>query len=115
MTEKQLCKRALIAIIIWTVISVLIVIGTNLIATATHTRVEDYNTYVLHGQVVDVNKEEDAVACADYDGNLWEFYGVEDWKKGDFVTMIMDTCGTTNIFDDEIVKVEYNGNVEGLK
>lgn len=118
MTEKQLCKRALIVIIIWAVISVLVVIGTNLIATATHTRVEDFEqtngTYVLRAQVVGVDKEKDVVACVDATGNVWEFYGVEDWREGDFATMTMNTCGTANIFDDKIVKVEYNGNAEGL-
>ena len=70
--------------------------------------------YPLNTVVQEINEETDTVTCADYNGNLWEFYGVEDWQEGDFATMIMDTCGTTNIFDDEIVKVEYNGNVEGL-
>lgn len=71
--------------------------------------------YSLNTVVQEINEETDTVTCADCNGNLWEFYGVEDWQEGDFATMIMDTCGTTNIFDDEIVKVEYNGNVEGLK
>lgn len=70
--------------------------------------------YPLNTVVQEINEETDTVTCADCNGNLWEFYGVEDWQEGDFATMIMDTCGTTNIFDDEIVKVEYNGNVEGL-
>ena len=70
--------------------------------------------YPLNTVVQEINEKTDTVTCADYNGNLWEFYGVEDWQEGDFATMIMDTCGTTNIFDDEIVKVEYNGNVEGL-
>ena len=72
-------------------------------------------TYLLNTIVQEINKETDTVTCIDYNGNLWEFYGVEDWQEGDFATMIMNTCGTTNIFDDEIIKVEYNGNVEGLK
>ena len=55
--------------------------------------------YPLNTVVQEINEKTDTVTCADYNGNLWE----------------LDTCGTTNIFDDEIVKVEYNGNVEGLK
>ena len=119
MTEKQLCKRALITIIIWAVLAVLIVISTNLIATNTHTRVEDLEhtdyTYVLRAQVVGIDKKADVVACVDTAGNVWEFYGVEDWQEGDLATLTMDACGTTNIFDDKIVKVEYNENVEDLK
>lgn len=71
--------------------------------------------YPLNTVVQEINEETDTVTCADYSGNLWEFYGVEDWQKGDFATMIMDTCDTANIFDDEIIKVKYNGNIEGLK
>ena len=112
MTERQPCKRALIAIIICTVVSVLVCVGTNLLATATHTRVEDFeqtiaqadDTYVLRAQVVGVDNEEDVVACVDTTGNVWEFYGVEDWCEGDFVLLLMDTCGTQTIYDDTVLR-----------
>ena len=111
MTEKQLCKRALIVIIIWAIVSVLVVIGTNLIATATHTRVEDLEqtngTYVLHTQVVGVDYEADVVACVDTVGNVWEFYGVEDWQEGDFAVLTMNTNGTKTIYDDEIASAVF--------
>lgn len=111
MTEKQLCKRVLIFIIVWTVVSVLVVIGTNWIATATHTRVEDFEqancSYVLHTQVVSIDHEADVVACVDTVGNVWEFYGVEDWQKGDFAVLTMNTNGTKTIYDDEIVSAVF--------
>lgn len=112
MTERQLCKRALIAIIICAVVFTLIGVGTNLLATATHTRVEDLEqttiqtdgAYVLRAQVVGVDNEEDVVACVDTVGNVWEFYGVEDWYEGDFVLLLMDTCGTQTIYDDAVLR-----------
>lgn len=111
MTEKQLCKRALITIIIWAVVSVLVVIGTNLIATATHTRVKDLEqtggTYVLRAQVVGVDNEADIVACVDTIGNVWEFYGAENWSEGDCAILTMDTNGTNTIYDDEIINVVF--------
>lgn len=113
MTERQLCKRALIAIIICAVVSVLVCVGTNLLATATHTRIEDLeqttiqtdDAYVLRAQVVGVDNEEDVVVCVDTTGNVWEFYGVEDWHEGDFVLLLMDTCGTQTIYDDAVLRV----------
>ena len=70
--------------------------------------------YPLNTVVDEINEKNDTVTCVDCDGNLWEFYGVEDWQEGDFATMIMDTCGTATIYDDEIVTIRYNGTVEGL-
>ena len=74
----------------------------------------DSELYPMNTVVNEIDEENDVVVCADYNGNLWEFYGVEDWQEGDFATMIMDTCGTATIYDDEIVTVRYNGTVEGL-
>ena len=65
--------------------------------------------YSLNTVVNEVNETDDTVICADCNGNLWEFYGVENWQKGDFATMIMDTCGTATIYDDEIITVYTKG------
>lgn len=62
-----------------------------------------------------IDEENDLVVCVDCEGEAWEFEGVEDWQEGDFATLLMDDNGTEEIFDDEIVKIEYNGNVEGLE
>lgn len=100
--------------IITTIAIIALIAGIATFAANAHINNTVDRLYPLNTVVQEINKEADTVTCADCNGNLWEFYGVEDWQEGDFATMIMDTCGTTNIFDDEIVKVEYNGNVEGL-
>ena len=51
----------------------------------------------------------DVVTLQDFNGNLWEFTGAEDWQVGDICSCIMNNNGTENIFDDEIIKVEYDG------
>ena len=61
--------------------------------------------YPLNTVVQEINEETDTVTCADYNGNLWEFYGVEDWHEGDFVLLLMNTCGTQTIYDDAVLRV----------
>lgn len=64
--------------------------------------------------VVDRLEDNDKVVCVDYNENVWVFEGIEDWQEGDIVAMMMDTCGTDTIYDDEIVDVRYCGSVKGL-
>lgn len=73
------------------------------------------NLYPMNTVVQEVDYDNDVVVCADCEGNLWEFTEVKDWEEGDFATLLMDNQGTKEIEDDEIVKIEYNGNVEGLR
>lgn len=70
-------------------------------------------TYATTAVVVSCNKETDIVICEDYNGELWEFFGVEDWQKNDVITLTMDTCGTDKVYDDKIVSTRYSGNTEG--
>lgn len=62
--------------------------------------------------VSETNVETDTVVLTDNTGNVWEFYGVEDWQVGDICSCIMDTNGTQNIEDDIIVDTRYNGQIE---
>ena len=78
------------------------------------TEKNDLEMYPLNTVVNEIDEKNDTVVCADCDGNLWEFYGVEGWQEGDFATMIMNTCGTATIYDDEIVIVRRNGSIKGL-
>ena len=42
-------------------------------------------------------------------GNIWEFYGVEDWEVGDSCALTMYDNKTEQIFDDEIIRTTYCG------
>lgn len=63
--------------------------------------------YPETGKVVEICN--DVVTVETSTGNLFEFYGSEDWFVGDIVSMIMDSCGTVQVNDDVIITVKYSG------
>lgn len=63
--------------------------------------------YPETGKVVEICN--DTVSVETSTGNIFEFYGSEDWFVDDIVSMIMDSCGTTEITDDMIIAVKYSG------
>lgn len=65
--------------------------------------------YAITTVVVEINHDEDTVACQDFNGNIWVFYGVEDWLVGDVATLVMWNCETDIIYDDEVMDVYYSG------
>ena len=73
----------------------------------------EHSVYPLTVQVVELDRENDIVTCADGAGNGWEFYGVEDWQVGDFASLLMDDNGTTEtIYDDIVLMARYAGTFE---
>lgn len=63
--------------------------------------------------IVGMDYDADLVTVCDVAGNLWQFYGCEDYYEGDLVRMLMYDGGTPNtIYDDEIVLVWYAGTLE---
>lgn len=76
---------------------------------------EKKNLYPLTTVVYNISEATDTVTVEDYNGNLWQFKGVEDWNLNDICSCLMDSKGTMLIKDDEIVKVRYNGWFEGWK
>ena len=63
--------------------------------------------YTKTAQIVEIDILNDTVTCVDSTGEAWEFYGAEDWQEGDFVALTMDTKGTKDIYDDEIIETIY--------
>lgn len=72
------------------------------------------NLYPTTAVVYELDRENDLVTVEDANGNLWQFEGCEDWDINDICSMLMDDCGTTSIYDDEIVMVRYSGTTEGF-
>lgn len=82
----------------------------TLMATLNGTPVEEHSTYVRTMEVTQLNYTQDIVTCTDAVGYTWEFYGCEDYAKGDLVACMMDTMGTENtILDDAIIDTYYTG------
>ena len=50
----------------------------------------------------------DTVSVETSTGNIFEFYGSEDWFVGDCVSLTMDSCGTENVTDDIIIDAHYS-------
>ena len=73
------------------------------------------SVYPLTTKVVMVDYPTDVVWCKDFNGNIWEFYGCEDWAIGDIASLLMNDNGTEIIYDDEIMSARYQGTFEGWK
>ena len=69
-------------------------------------------TYPHCGIVCEVNASENLVTFEDASGNLWSFFGSEDWQPGDIVSVMMYDNGTEKtIYDDQIIEARYNGHI----
>ena len=110
MKEKTMTKL-IVAMGVFTLVATIIIICAMYSMTSTS---KDY-LYPLTTIVIEINEDENTVACEDYDGNVWEFYGIENWKEGDLATLLMDACDVSNDYDDEIVEIRYGGNVKGFE
>lgn len=73
------------------------------------------NFYAQTTIVEEVHEANDLVTVRDFNGNLWQFKGIEDWEAGDICSIIFNSKGTENIEDDEIVSVRYSGWIDGWK
>lgn len=67
------------------------------------------NLYPMSTIVTKCDYDADVVTVTDFNGNDWEFEGVEDWMEGDICALLMDTMGTDIIYDDKIISVRYCG------
>ena len=94
-------------------IKLILAITTALLAINPFTpKTETY--YPALAVVTETNTKTDSVTIMTLpDGNLWEFYGVEDWSGGDLAACIFSDNGTPNFQDDEIITVRYSGYVDG--
>lgn len=68
------------------------------------------NFYPLSARIVTINETADEVTAEDTNGNLWGFTGAEDYEINDTVALIMNSKGTKDIRDDEIICSRYSGN-----
>lgn len=68
--------------------------------------------YSLATVVTAVDAENDVVECQDYNGNVWEFTGCDDWQVEDVASLIVFNNKTDDITDDEIIMANYGGRFE---
>lgn len=65
--------------------------------------------------VMETDFEADLVTVQTLNGNIFEFYGVEDYTTGDVVSMIMDSGSTPEVKDDIILSVKYSGYIQQMQ
>lgn len=71
--------------------------------------------YPETGIVTVINLENDFVEFETYSGNVFSFYGCDNWHVGDVVSAIMNDNGTDAITDDEVIKVQYSGQAVWMR
>ncbi len=64
------------------------------------------------GVIIGTDEEKDLVTIQMQNGNMFDFYGIEDYFLGDLVAVIMNDNGTPEVYDDEIVSTKYVGWIE---
>ena len=64
--------------------------------------------YALTAKVIKLDSINDIVAVEDSTGNIWEFYGTQDWELNDCVSLVMNNQGTDSIFDDSIENATFS-------
>ena len=65
--------------------------------------------YAATMKVTAVNPATDVVTMETAAGHIYEMTGVSDWLVGDLVSLVMDSKGTADVTDDEILDARYAG------
>lgn len=63
--------------------------------------------------VAEVNHADDCFTISDFNGNMLEMPGAEDWMVGDMAAAIVDNHGTGMPADDQILEIRYCGWLDG--
>lgn len=61
--------------------------------------------------VNEIDIENDLVFFEDSLGNLWAVEDADDWVVGDLCSAIFWDCNTSDIYDDEIIDLRYEGAI----
>ena len=69
--------------------------------------VADYEEYSTVMKVTDIDLDNDIVYVENWNGNVYSFYGVEDWFVGDYCSLVMGNNYTADITDDTIISIRY--------
>lgn len=66
------------------------------------------HVYGMLAVVTDLDSAEDLVSVTNWNGDVWQFYEIEDWCIGDYVDLVMhDNFTEDSIYDDIILSATY--------
>lgn len=105
---KAICKDILKFIIMYMIVGFFLI---SFVMVLQHFYPKKNVEYAKTAVVTEISYEEDSVTVTDGNGEIWVFYGCEDWQKGDICSLLMDDKGTELIYDDEILKPIYSGTL----
>ena len=99
----------------YTIINTCIVIGfiiavltaVSLIHQVTSPTAND-TRYITQAKVISADTTTDTVQIEDTHGEVWEFFGVNDFQESDSVIVLMDNQKTSTKYDDEILSVRLD-------
>ena len=64
--------------------------------------------YITQAKVIGINTVSDTVQIEDSHGEVWEFFGTENFQKGNSVIVLMDDQSTSTVYDDIILSVRLD-------
>lgn len=100
-------KKNFIGIFIFILCVAIAVVFTLFLKEETKVSMTNGEYYSLTTKIVSIDRKTDFIICKDCNGNLWTFYGSEDWEINDCASLLMNTQGTKEIFDDTIEAAKY--------
>lgn len=65
------------------------------------------NLYAIDTRVIEFEESTDVVVVEAKSGQMYGFYGIEDWEIDDRCVLIMDNNGTDDVKDDRIIRAIY--------
>lgn len=65
------------------------------------------NLYIMETKVIEFEEATDCVVVEAKSGDMYAFYGIEDWEINDRCVLLLDNHGTESVEDDVIVRTYY--------
>ena len=84
---------------------IIAIIAISLICQVIPSTTNNDTHYIVQAEVIDVDTTSDTVQIEDTHGEIWEFFGTDNFQKGNSVIVLMDNQRTSAIYDDEILNV----------
>ena len=82
------------------------------VVTAVGCQINNRRLYSIPAVIVAAHRESSVISFVDLRGEEWEFKSDAAWEIGDEVTVVFSTNGTSNIYDDAVVTVDWIGQWE---
>ena len=86
---------------------IIIIVLTSLIHQVT-LPIDNNTHYVTQAKVIGIDTASDTVQIEDSHGKVWEFFGAENFQKGNSVIVLMDDQSTSTVYDDTILSVRLD-------